>query len=262
MSRSTRTVVFAVGAAGFLALFIVALLPLHTYAPLPHPYAERAVESALQMRHTANTVASVTFDLRGLDSLGEEFILFAAILGVSVLLRRNPDERIQRPDDGEDERPRVLDVLRLTAYLMLPVTAVVGFSVVIHGHLTPGGGFQGGVVLATGIHLLYLAGDYPSLQRLRPMVVFEASEAIGVASFVLVGLAAMATGAIFLTNVLPYGTLGSLTSAGVVPIINVLVAAAVGSGMVLLLARFLEQALLIREERPADDPVRAEEARR
>ncbi len=80
-------------------------------------------------------------------------------------------------------------------------------------------------MLGTAVHLLYLAGDYPALQRLRPIPAFEFTEALAAGIFVALGLAA----------------------AGRVPELNAAVGAEVGCALVLLLGKFFEQALLVRE---------------
>ncbi|MBN9098725.1 MULTISPECIES: MnhB domain-containing protein [unclassified Pseudonocardia] len=251
MTRRVRVVVFAVAAVGMAVLLVWAFAGARPFGTSIHPYGDLAVRAALEQRATANTVASVTFDQRGLDTMGEEFILFAAVLGTSILLRREPDELARTVgEEGTEDRAGsgpTPEMVRLFGYVVLPFVVVVGIYVVAHGHLSPGGGFQGGIVLATGLHLLYIAGDYPALRRLRPQRVFEVSEAAAAASYVLLGLAGLAVTGAFLANVLPYGTLGQLASAGTVPLLNTAVGVEVGSGTVLLLAEFLEQTLVLRE---------------
>jgi multicomponent Na+:H+ antiporter subunit B len=129
------------------------------------------------------------------------------------------------------------------------VALIVGFDVVAHGHLTPGGGFQGGVVLATGIHLLYLAGSYRALERLRPVELFDAGEALGAGLFAVLGLSGILVGAFFLENILPLGSFGSLFSAGTVPVLNALVGIEVACGMVVLLTRFFLEDLVVSVSR-------------
>jgi multicomponent Na+:H+ antiporter subunit B len=144
-------------------------------------------------------------------------------------------------------------VTRLFGYLLLPLTLVVGLDVVLHGHVTPGGGFQGGVVLATGLHLLYVAGDHRALQRLRPDPLFEYGEAAGAAGYVVLGLGTLAATGAFLANVLPYGQFGQLLSAGTVPVLDATVGVAVGSGAVVLLSQFLRQIALVTDGGDTDD---------
>jgi multicomponent Na+:H+ antiporter subunit B len=250
MGRRGSVAVFAVGALGLVALLLTAGGSLPDFGRTPHPYGDRAVNAALDQQ-TANAVMSVTLDQRAIDTMGEELILFAAALGTLLLLRRmraEEEESAGRHSFGPED---VFDGLRLMGYLMLPVALLVGCYVVLHGHVSPGGGFQGGVVLASGILLAYLAGDLPILARLRPEPVFDVTEALGAAAVLVVGLGGLVAGATFLTNWLPLGALGDLLSAGTVPLLNIAIGVEVGSALVLLVAKFLEQALLIHD--PGED---------
>ncbi|MFF8375693.1 MnhB domain-containing protein [Streptomyces sp. NPDC015661] len=239
MSRRARARLFWAAALLFAAGYAVACLELPPLGSLFHPYAERAVPAALA-RQTANTVASVNFDQRGFDTLGEEFVLFTAALGAALLLRRTRDEQVTPPRPG-----RVLPTVRLAGTVLLPVALVSGVYVVSHGQLTPGGGFQGGVILATGLHLAYLAADYRVLRRVRPRAVLEVAEAVAAGAFALLGLIGLLRAGAYLENVLPLGTLGELTSGGLVPLLNAAVGLEVGAALVIVLAGFIDQALEI-----------------
>jgi multicomponent Na+:H+ antiporter subunit B len=236
---------FAGGAAGTAVLFWLALSGLPRLGDVPHPYGARAVSAAVT-RHTANVISSVNFDQRAFDTLGEEFVLFGAAVAALLLLRRMRDE-----DDRAGVTPGspgdVWSAVNLAGFALLAPTILVGLYVVAHGAVSPGGGFQGGAVLATGLHLAYLAGDYGVLERLRPLAVFDVAEAVGAAGFVLLGVSGLFVGDPFLANWLPTGTLGSLTSAGMVELFNVAVGMEVASALILLLSKFLEQALLVHE---------------
>jgi multicomponent Na+:H+ antiporter subunit B len=194
-----------------------------------------------ERHHTANVVSAVNFDQRALDTLGEETILIGSVTGAAVLLRPSREEEAGRPA----VTGRVLESTQLAGYLLLPVTLIIGFVLVAHGHVTPGGGFQGGVVLATGLHLLYVTGDYRALGRLRPLALFDAGDALGAALFAALGIAGLVAAGAFLANILPYGTFGQLLSAGTVPLLNVAVGLEVGCGMVMLLAHFLDQEIVV-----------------
>ncbi|MEU6851872.1 MnhB domain-containing protein [Actinacidiphila alni] len=239
MTRNTRTTVFLVAATVLAAAFTWACTGLPRFGTDTHPYGDRAVHAALAHR-TANVVSAINFDQRALDTLGEESILFAAVLGAVVLLRRARDE-----DRADPEPRRVLPSTRLLGAALLPVTVLVGVYVVAHGQLSPGGGFQGGVVLATGLHLAYVAADYRVLRRVRPLAVFGALDATGAGAFTALGLAGLIAGGSYLENVLPLGTFNQLTSGGTVPLVNAAVGVEVASGVIVLLAQFLDQAVEI-----------------
>nr|WP_245791756.1 MnhB domain-containing protein [Actinacidiphila rubida] len=232
-------------AAVFAVAFVWASTGLPAFGTAHHPYGSRAVDASVR-RHTANVVSSINFDQRALDTLGEESILFGAVLGAVVLLRQARDE------DREDPVPgRVLPTTLLLGAGLLPVTLLVGVYVVGHGQLSPGGGFQGGVVLATGLHLAYLAADYRVLRRVRPLAALGAVDAAAAGAFTALGLAGLVAGAAYLQNVLPLGTFNQLASGGLVPLVNAAVGVEVASGVVVLLAQFLDQAVEI--ESPQED---------
>src|SRR5690242_6023927 len=96
------------------------------------------------LRHTQQGVAAVTFDYRGVDTLGEEFILFGAVAGTLLLMRRQQSERDRIPTDQAPGHPagRSGPALRVTGIIMFPFTLQLGIYVVLHGHLSPGGGFE------------------------------------------------------------------------------------------------------------------------
>ncbi|WP_242903587.1 MnhB domain-containing protein [Actinomadura terrae] len=226
-----RLALFAAGTGATAALVVQAFRALPEFGGAFHPYSDRAVPAGLA-QDTKNIVSSVNFDQRAFDTVGEELILLAAALGAVVLLRAVRDEYEAAGGELRHGPADVSDALRLAGLVLLPVTLVVGVYVIAHGNLSPGGGFQGGVVLGTAVHLLYLAGDYPTLRRLRPMPAFEVGEASAAAVFVLLALAA---------STLAPDARGTHS----VPALNAAVGAEVGCALVLVLARFFEQALLI-----------------
>lgn len=243
MTRALRYWVLGIGVAGVGALMVLAFLRMPAFGSSDHPYRDAAVPAAVA-HGTANVVAAVTFDQRGFDTLGEEAIFFGSVLAVSVLLRTADDEEVR----SEEGTMSPLQSTRWFGYLMLPLTLLVGLDIVAHGHVTPGGGFQGGIMLATALHLVYVAGRYRSLEQLRPIPLFENGEAAGVAAYAALGFAGMAVAGPYLANVLPFGTFGQLLSAGTVPLLNVAVGIAVGSGGIVMLGKFFEQVFAVRRD--------------
>lgn len=243
MTRRVRLWILTVGGAGLAALLIAACLQLPGFGGASHPYGERAVRASLA-RRTANTIASVNFDQRAFDTLGEMSILFAAVLGTVVLLRQTRDERRAKPEPAHVALP-----LRRYALIVLPVALLTGLYVIAHGQLSPGGGFQGGVVAATALHVLYLGADYRALERIRPVGLYEAGDALAASGYLVTGLAGLIGGAAFLANtLLPYGTFNTLASGGTVPLLNAAIGMEVACAVVVLLARFLDQAVEIEQE--------------
>ena len=113
-------------------------------------------------------VAAVNFDVRGFDTLGEECILIAAVNGTRVLLRGARGEKLTDKAGrlpGRAIVPRS-DATILVCRIVATLTVVFGIYMVLHGTVTAGGGFQDGVIIASGLMLLYLGESYRSWRRL------------------------------------------------------------------------------------------------
>src|SRR5262249_48157309 len=122
--------------------------------------------------------------------------------------------------------------------------------VVVHGQLTPGGGFQGALVLATVPLMIYLAGDLGVFQKIISHGLVEFTEAAGIGGFVLIGGAGLVLGGRFLQNVIPLGPADpTVYSAGTIAVISLATGLAVTGGFVLLLLAFLEETLELRLKR-------------
>jgi len=123
---------------------------------------------------------------------------------------------------------------------------VMGLYVVAHGAITPGGGFQGGVILAGAIALVYLAGEYRAYRNLTPHPALDLVEGVGAGGYAVIGIAAMLLGSAYLHNFGPFGTAGTLASAGSIPMLNVASALEVSAAFVLLFTEFLEELVVTR----------------
>jgi multicomponent Na+:H+ antiporter subunit B len=193
-------------------------------------------------RHAANAVNGVTYDLRATDTLGEELILFVAALGAAVLLRAGRGH--EKADDEEDDAPPTSGALRVVGAVLVGPVLVLGGYVVTHGHLTPGGGFQGGVILAAALLLVYAAGQLVALERVRPIDLVEAVEAAGALAFALAALGGLIFSGALLANFLATGTLGDLLSAGTIPVLSVATGIEVTAALTLILSELLDQTLV------------------
>ena len=256
MTPRLRRRVFLAAAAVAGGLLLWGLTGLPDYGVYNGPYGDVLNRVAVAERKATNVVASVTFDYRGVDTMGEEYILFAAVLGVAILLRAQRDETEQPPDEDAADRhaPATSNAVRVIGLALVGPVVLFGIYVVSHGHLTPGGGFQGGVVLATAALLVYLSGEYVTLRRVSPEVVTDTAESVGAAAYVAIGLLGVAAGTAFLANVLPLGRPGALLSAGTIPPINLAVGLEVAGGFLLLLSEFLEQTLVVRRPGRSREP--------
>lgn len=113
--------------------------------------------------------------------------------------------------------------VKITTRIILPFIQVYGIYVIIHGHLSPGGGFSGGAILATSIVLYTLAFGLKAAQLRMPHHVSSKIETGGILVFIAFGYMGILFGESFLANRIagfPIGTLGQIFSAGMIPVIT------------------------------------------
>jgi multicomponent Na+:H+ antiporter subunit B len=250
MNRRLRLVLFAVSIPAFAAVYGAGVFGLPPFGHYRGPYGDILNGVTVQERHITDVVTAVNFDYRGFDTLGEEYIMFMSVMGVQLLLRKKRSERKAAPRDEAEARsaPPPSDAVEVLGLGFIGPLLVFGAYVVTHGQLTPGGGFQGGVLLASALWLVYLAGQYEVAERVAPRWLIEWSESGGAAGYALIGCLALATGAEFLKDVLPSAPVGSILSGGTVALIDLAVGFEVAGGLVLLLQSFFEETLMLREE--------------
>jgi multicomponent Na+:H+ antiporter subunit B len=236
MSRRTRVLLLVPALLGLGALFAWAIAGLPAFGDYRGPYGFVLNRIVVPLRHTTNVVMGTNFDVRGVDTMGEEFILYASVVGVTLLLR---DETRSRQ---AERRTRRLgnDAVRLLGVVMIGGGLLIGLWLMAFGYITPGGGFQGGVVAAGAIVLLYLVGSHRDYRPFRDERVLDPLEGVGAGGYVVVGLAALVSGTAFLTNLFGFGTTGTLLSSGSIALLNWASAIAVTFAMLLLFAEFLE----------------------
>jgi multicomponent Na+:H+ antiporter subunit B len=234
-----------------IAFFLWGLSGLPAFGHYRGPYGDVVNAIAVAQTHATGVVSAVNFDYRGFDTLGEEFILFVAATGVATVLRELRVEHDEPPAEQRGSAPGVpptSGAVRMVALALIGPVLVVGWFLTTHAQTSPSGGFQGGIVMASAIILIYLAGQFLVFKRLSPVDLTDAVEAVGAAGFVAVGLGVLASGAAFLANVLPLGTTpGAVNSAGTIPLISFFVGIEVAAAFVLIVNELLEQTIVIRQ---------------
>jgi multicomponent Na+:H+ antiporter subunit B len=263
MNYQARTALFIVSGLGFLCFYIWGLHGLPGLGHYPGPYGNLINSLTVYERHATDAVTAVNFDYRGFDTLGEEFILFASVMGANLLLRKQKDDREEDPplDRAQDRVvPPTSDAIRVTGLALVLPIVVFGLYTISHGQLTPGGGFQGGVILASMPLIIYLCGDYKAFDRVTSHVLSEITEAVGAGGYAVAGLISIAFGLNYLTNFIPLGQTGDVLSSGTILLISVLTGLEVAGGLVVLMIAFFRQTLVYRkaddESREQDEPSR------
>ena len=211
--------------AGLLALLGVAFLTLAAgYAPDPvlNRTAGYYARNVAQDIGAQNVVTAIIITWRGLDTLGEVTVLFltAAIVGLVLAQSKAP-----KGASGSGFLPSG-ELLTTGTRMLIPLIALLGAYVLANGHLSPGGGFQGGAILASGVLLMLLADP---ARRFGHGLIARIESVSGLI-YVLIGLAGMALAGGFLdTGFLPLGRFGAMLSAGAIPLISVLIGLKVGA---------------------------------
>ncbi len=214
--------------SGLLVLTILSIL-LHN---IPHKI-QTAGDALLELNANegvANAVTTVVVFFRGFDTLGEIAVLFIASLGIGLMLHSNTRCNIKAESNF---------MLQTASKILFPVILLFGTYVMIYGHLSPGGGFQGGVIIASGVLLLLISHKEFEV----PHGLIVALETFAGVSYVLIGLIGLLVLDVFLGNFLPHdiSQMGMLVSGGIIPIIYIIVGIKVGSEMSMIVQNLIQR---------------------
>ena len=189
------------------------------------------IENGEEETGASNIVTSVVLNYRGFDTLGEVTVLFVAAIGLGAVLATRVKKK-----KGKKE-PASL-VLYTGCRFLFPLILLFGAYIFIHGHLTPGGGFQGGAIIASAFILVYLGCRGMRISETASKTV----ESLGAMLFIVIGLIGLAVaGRFFLSNFLPKGEFNTLFSAGIIPIIYIAIGLKVGSELAGVIDHLMEE---------------------
>ena len=122
-------------------------------------------------------------------------------------------------DDKQGMTVIVKTVSRLSVWLII----LYGCYIILHGHLTPGGGFGGGVIIALAFLNIMLAYGKGYTQKWLNIHALERLESSSALLFLLIGIVGLGTGVAFLFNFIQHGQLYHLYSAGTIPLLNIVI---------------------------------------
>ncbi len=240
MTERTRVRLFAIFGTIFFGSFCYAAVNLPPWGFYRGPYGDVIARLVVYQRHATDAVNAINYDYRGFDTLGEEFILFTAVLGVMLLLRNENDGSPSPAGKVQDLAP-LSTTVQATSIPAVFLMVIFGLYIGLHGQLTPGGGFQAGVILATAPMLIYLAQNTNAFVRITSHPGVEFIEALGAASYALIGVLSLAAGVPLLTNILPLGTTGDVFSSGNIALISACVGVEVTAAFLLVTFTYLQE---------------------
>lgn len=154
---------------------------------------------------------------------------------VGILLVDGPRKTsISQPPADPNSRPPS-ELIETGMQLVLPLIILFGVYVIVNGHLSAVGGFQGGAIVASGVMLLLLARPAVKLSH----AFLSVTESIAGVFYVLIGIFGIVFAGGFLdSRLLPKGDFGALLSAGAIPVISLLLGIKVGAELSVIIDRF------------------------
>ena len=166
-------------------------------SPASTHVSDHFIKHSMAETSVPNFVTSVLADYRGYDTMFETTVIFCAGITVLTILRRTHRRKkkkiLPRPDRADKDL-----ILQTAARIIAPLMQLFALYVVAHGHHSPGGGFQGGVILGASFILLAISYDLKTiLDRLKERVVLLLS-GIGVLIYAGIGAICLLLGGNFL----------------------------------------------------------------
>lgn len=153
-------IAYAVTVENVLGLGGTELRPLGEFY-LSHSFAHEGLTS-----HSPEVVTAIVWNYRGFDTLFETFVFFLAIMGAfSVLRLTSEQEKIVKELEASEPHRHMDLITRAITKLVVVMIVAISASIALHGHLTPGGGFQGGSAMAVASLLLFAVFSKFTIER-------------------------------------------------------------------------------------------------
>lgn len=216
-----------------LGLIFAGLAASYTEQQSLRPLAESFVRLVPNELGAPNVITGILLTYRGFDTIGEVAVLFMVAAGVGLVL--GGSARAALPIEHKDEPRQASEIVRSATQILVPLISIFAAYIIMNGHISAGGGFQGGAVIASAVLLLLLANPRQQLN----FEFLSITESLAGVLFVLAGIAGLVVAGGFLDNrVLPLGQFGAFFSAGAIPILSVLLGIKVGCELSVILDRF------------------------
>ncbi len=185
---------------------------------------------AINTLQSQNVITPIVLSWRGFDTYGEILILLLATAGVAYGIRTKREESRSKRRGLESTR-----IAQAGISVLQPLIFIFGAYIFTHGHLSPGGGFPGGIVLSSGF-ILWIITDPQN--RLRRDLLHLLESVFGTVYMVLCLLGLILAGSFMDLTYLPAGRMGELFSSGAVPLIYTAVGIKVGIQLLQIVENF------------------------
>ncbi|MGE0053419.1 MAG: hydrogen gas-evolving membrane-bound hydrogenase subunit E [Hyphomicrobium sp.] len=202
--------------------------PSESLRPLARSYTERVPREL----GATNVITGILLNYRAFDTLGEVAVLFIVAAAVGLVLGYQTKTGVVA---SPEPRRRASEIVQTASGILTPLISIFAAYIILNGHLSAGGGFQGGAVLASCV-ILWVLADPKFRVDVKLLGVLESAAGV---LFVAVGIAGLIFAGGFLdTRTLPLGQLGAFFSAGAIPVLSLLLGIKVGSELSVIVAKF------------------------
>jgi multicomponent Na+:H+ antiporter subunit B len=224
--------ILAVAVLGGLALVFAQVLAAHRELDALRPLAASYVRLSPEGLTTPNVVTGILIAFRSLDTLGEVAVLFMVAASLGLLMKPLEDQPQAPPDPA---LVKAGEIVENGKHVLFPMILTFGAYVIANGHLSAGGGFQGGAIVASGVMLVLIASPDTRLNGTLLSIV----ESLAGVLFVALGILGIILAGGFLDpRFLPAGELGRFISAGAIPPISILLGIKVGAELSVVIDKF------------------------
>lgn len=191
-------------------------------APTDNEVARRYVENGTEETGAVNTVAGMILDYRAFDTLGESFVLFTAMCAVTVLMAMGKARKPLMPE-ADIVNYYSDPIVKTVSKFIIPVILVFGVYILLNGHLSPGGGFSGGAILASALIIFAMVwGEERAHDTIRVGII-KGVTLVALGFYACSKTYSFYTGANHLHSVISPGVPGRILSAGLILPLNVAV---------------------------------------
>ena len=193
------------------------------------------IETAVEDTGAINLITAILFDYRGFDTLGETTVIFAAAASIAFLAPKKKASML-----AAEFTMVVKDIINF----IIPLLFILGVYFIFYGHLSPGGGFTGGVILANISILLTITFGIDYAEEELPPMIKSLLESACASAIVLFGILGIILGSNFLASGqlgFGSGSPGELGSATLIPSLNLMIGIKVGAGLAIIFNSMIKE---------------------
>ena len=240
-TSSAAALIRTVTAVGSVAAVLIIVFLLDS--PWPTAARDYLEEHGREETGAPNLVSGIYLGYRSFDTMGETIVLLVAVSGTIGMLKKIKKLMAAEKEEAEEgssfslpAEKRKSHTLRTNLIEVVtgkigPIVLIFGVYVMVYGHLSPGGGFQGGVIIASGIIFLALGSGLDTAAAFADATALNRLEAGALLVLVLASLSGIPAGKGFFGN--PLEAFTGIPAAFII-LLNAVIGLKVGAGIGLL----------------------------